>query len=62
MSKLKTYAVEIWVTDCYLLTDIDAASAEAAERIAIEQWEQGLLSPVENMQEISSTHIEEMTP
>jgi len=61
MNTHKTYAVEIWITDCYLVTDIDAASREDAERIALDQWEQGLLSPVENMQEVSSTHIEEVT-
>lgn len=62
MSPLKTYAVEVWVTDCYLVDDIQAATPEDAERIALDRWEQGNLEPVENMQEVSSTHVEEVTP
>ena len=60
MTALKTYAVEVWVSDCYLATDIEAASPEAAERYALDLWEQGELEPVPNIQEVTSTHIEEM--
>jgi len=62
MSALKTYAVEIWITDCYLVTDINAPSPEAAEVYALDRWEAGCLKPVKDMAEVSSTHIEEMNP
>ncbi len=62
MSERKTYAVEIWVSDCYLVTDIEAASPEAAEQYALDLWEQGELEPVPNIQEVTSTYIEEMKP
>ena len=62
MTALKTYAVEIWVSDCYLVTDIEAASPEAAEQYALDLWERGELEPVPDIQEVTSTHIEEMKP
>lgn len=61
MSQLKTYAVEIWVTDCYLADGITAASKEDAERIALDLWEHHELEPVEAMQEVSSTYVEEVS-
>ncbi|MGO9172227.1 MAG: hypothetical protein ACLP7P_09710 [Rhodomicrobium sp.] len=62
MTGRKTFAVEIWVSDCYLVTDIEAPSPEEAERYALDLWEQGKLQSVPNMQEVSSTHIEEVRP
>lgn len=62
MNRLKTYSVEIWVTDCYLAEGIHASTPKSAERIALDRWEQGALSPVENMQDVSSTHVEEVAP
>ncbi len=62
MNRRKNYSVEIWVTDCYLVEGIRADTPEAAERIALDRWEQGTLSPVENMQDVSSTHVEEVVP
>ena len=60
MSNPKTFAVEIWVSDCYLVTDIKAETPELAEAYALDLWEQGTAcEPVENMQEVTSTHIEE---
>ena len=58
--KLKTFAVEIWVSDCYLVTGIEAPSPDEAERRALDLWERGELEPVPNIQEVSSTHVEEV--
>jgi hypothetical protein len=62
MTALKTYVVEIWVSDCYLVADIEAASPEAAEQYALGIWEQGELEPVPDIQEVTSTYIEEIKP
>lgn len=61
MSPLKTYDVEIWVTDCYLAEGITATSKEDAERIALDRWEHHELETVDAIQEVSSTHVEEVT-
>lgn len=60
MTNLKTYTVEIWVSDCYLVTDIEAASPEAAEEYALDRWEEDTAEHVEAIQEVTSTYVEEV--